>query len=128
MGYGHLPPSQLPSAITKAHYPQSLPGVTSISPWKPRLPSCSTPAAQGRGRGRATLARGGGDTKMKLRNHREWDFESLLPHVLARYLRPPCLPDPRCIVACSSQLFPSDRCDTQMSVCDGQSGRENSIY
>lgn len=39
-----------------------------------------------------------------LRNHKEWDFESLL-QVLARYPCPPCLPDPWCIITCSSQLF-----------------------
>lgn len=48
--------------------------------------------------------------------------------VFAGYLCPSFVPDPWCIKNCSSQLFPLDVCDTQRSVCDGQRGRENSVY
>lgn len=111
MGYGLLPPSRLPSSITNNHHPWSLAEVTSFSSWRPNMPSCSEPAAQGRGSGRATLSLGGAQTR-GLRKRRKWDFEHLLHHVLARYLCPPCLPDPQCIITCSSQLFLLDTCDT----------------
>lgn len=48
--------------------------------------------------------------------------------VFAGCLCPPCLPAPWWVKTCPSQLCPLNVCDTQTSVCDGQRGRENSVY
>lgn len=107
--------------IMNNHHPQSPAEVTSLFPRRPHLPSCSAHPAQGRRSGKAASMPGRGRRGWETT---EWDFESLL-HVLARYPCPPCLPDPWCIIICSSQLF--FRYMWHKNKCDWQSSRENSV-